>query len=475
MSLPSHHIEMTKLNLLLKCMEGDIWPGIARQMKLLHDRVLPNIDGNIKCGNFLIGPDYFRDRVVIDPDEHRRVRPFEWQKEFPEIIKAGGFDCVIGNPPYLSFSGRQKPEGFEANIAYWKARHPWDAWPTSHGLFLLRATELRRHGGHVGMIVPDQVGHLQGYGPLRARLVERSGLVEARYWGEEVFADAVTPSMTLILGHPGRRLTHVVARDGSVGELTGAGEGPWAVAPNAELLSKIASRGVSLGSTVKDPGVHTGNCSAKLILAGGSVDLPGPVPVLEGKQVGRYSCAPPTKALNLEYRPLKSEYFRIAPLGAYEEARYVIRQTAAYPIVGPRVGAAYFRNSLLALYAWPPHDDRYAVGLLNSKLMRFVYEQTTLEAEQKAFPQVKVASLRRLPIHPIDFSDPADVACHDKMVALVDRMLDLHKRLPEAKTKADRDLLERQIAATDDEIDALVYELYGLTDEEIAIVRGETD
>jgi len=61
------------------------------------------------------------------------------------------------------------------------------------------------------------------------------------------------------------------------------------------------------------------------------------------------------------------------------------------------------------------------------------------------------------------------------MVSLVDRMLELHKRLPEAKTKGDRDLIERQIAATDDEIDALVYELYGLTDEEIAIVRGETD
>jgi hypothetical protein len=80
----------------------------------------------------------------------------------------------------------------------------------------------------------------------------------------------------------------------------------------------------------------------------------------------------------------------------------------------------------------------------------------------------------RVSLRPIDFSDPKDVARHDKMVRLVERMLDLHKRLPEAKTKNDRELIERQIKATDDEIDALVYELYGLTDEEIAIVEGGT-
>jgi hypothetical protein len=57
------------------------------------------------------------------------------------------------------------------------------------------------------------------------------------------------------------------------------------------------------------------------------------------------------------------------------------------------------------------------------------------------------------------------------MVALVERMLDLHKRLPAAQTPNDKTLLQRQIAATDREIDRLVYELYGLTDEEIAIVE----
>ena len=78
-----------------------------------------------------------------------------------------------------------------------------------------------------------------------------------------------------------------------------------------------------------------------------------------------------------------------------------------------------------------------------------------------------------LPIRPIDFSDPADVARHDRMVALVQTILDLHKRLPAAQTPRDRERFERQIRETDQAIDELVYELYDLTEEEIAIVQGE--
>lgn len=236
------------------------------------------------------------------------------------------------------------------------------------------------------------------------------------------------------------------------------------------LLEKLDAAGVTLGEAVKDPGVHTGNCSAELVR---EQLVSGAVRVLEGKQISRYACSEPQKYLDLGYAAKLGQYFRIGPVAQYANAKFVIRQTAAYPIVGPREHAEYFRNSLLALYEWPPHDVRYVVGLLNSALMRFYYESTTAEAGQKAFPQVKVKSIRQLPIRPIEFSDPADVARHDRMVGLVQAMLDLHRRLPAAQTPRDRELLERQIADTDRAIDALVYEFYGLTAEEIALVGGE--
>lgn len=67
---------------------------------------------------------------------------------------------------------------------------------------------------------------------------------------------------------------------------------------------------------------------------------------------------------------------------------------------------------------------------------------------------------------------PAAAACRDQMVALVTRMLDLHQRLAAVQTPPARTLLQRQIEATDAQIDRLVYELYGLTEEEIGIVEG---
>ena len=79
--------------------------------------------------------------------------------------------------------------------------------------------------------------------------------------------------------------------------------------------------------------------------------------------------------------------------------------------------------------------------------------------------------ITQLPIYPIDLTDTHDRARHDKMVSLVSRMLDLHQRLQAARSDHERNVLRRQIQATDEEIDHLVYELYGLTDEEIAIVE----
>ena len=81
-------------------------------------------------------------------------------------------------------------------------------------------------------------------------------------------------------------------------------------------------------------------------------------------------------------------------------------------------------------------------------------------------------SISKLPIRRIDFSSPADRARHDKLVGLVDKMLLLVPKLRSAKSEGDRATLENAVAATDRAIDALVYELYGLTPEEIALVEG---
>ena len=83
-----------------------------------------------------------------------------------------------------------------------------------------------------------------------------------------------------------------------------------------------------------------------------------------------------------------------------------------------------------------------------------------------------IAFQKSLQIDTINFSDPADKVRHDRMVELVTHMLDLNKRLQDAKLEQDKMQISRQIVATDAAIEKLVYELYGLTDEEIAVVKG---
>jgi len=113
---------------------------------------------------------------------------------------------------------------------------------------------------------------------------------------------------------------------------------------------------------------------------------------------------------------------------------------------------------------------KYLVGVLNSRVCHFWLDRKG--KKQGEALQVDKAPLLQVPIRPINFSDPADVARHDRMVSLVERMLELHKRLAQAQTSTDRDLYQRQIESTDRQIDALVYELYGLTKEEIAVIES---
>tara|TARA_B100000809_G_scaffold204380_1_gene205731 strand:+ start:74 stop:727 length:654 start_codon:yes stop_codon:yes gene_type:complete len=151
------------------------------------------------------------------------------------------------------------------------------------------------------------------------------------------------------------------------------------------------------------------------------------VGVLEGRQVQRYSCEPPARKLRLDYEAGEGEYFTIRPLETYRRARFVIRQTARFPIVGPKHTTEYFRNSLLALFEPDNgYDIRYLVGLLNSRLLRYLYTTAVRESDQASFPQVKVGSLRDLPIIWPDLDDDQQQRAYEAIVAGVGQLLQWH-------------------------------------------------
>jgi len=112
----------------------------------------------------------------------------------------------------------------------------------------------------------------------------------------------------------------------------------------------------------------------------------------------------------------------------------------------------------------------YLLGLLNSSLLS-MYLKSISTPFQHGYIALNRQYIEQLPIRTVNFSDAEDKARHEKMVSLVERMLELHKSSP--RTPGDKERVKREIESTDRAIDRLVYELYGLSEDEIRIVEGK--
>jgi type I restriction-modification system DNA methylase subunit len=87
-------VEVCKLSLLLLIVEND------PQLQFDFGHILPNLDQNILCGNSLISPD--SDVALVQEEFDSELNPFDWKKSFENVFREGGFDAVVGNPPYLN-------------------------------------------------------------------------------------------------------------------------------------------------------------------------------------------------------------------------------------------------------------------------------------------------------------------------------------------------------------------------------------
>ncbi len=118
------------------------------------------------------------------------------------------------------------------------------------------------------------------------------------------------------------------------------------------------------------------------------------------------------------------------------------------------------------------HSSNYLQGILNSRLATYHF-RGVCPAKLGGYYRFNANNINSFPIRAINFTDPNDVTRHDQMVALVERMLALHRQRQAARTPQEQNVIGAQIEATDRQIDRLVYALYGLTAEELGRVEGE--
>ncbi|MGA2917855.1 Eco57I restriction-modification methylase domain-containing protein [Methanoregula sp.] len=120
-----------------------------------------------------------------------------------------------------------------------------------------------------------------------------------------------------------------------------------------------------------------------------------------------------------------------------------------------------------------PASGPYLAGVLNSRLIAFVFAKTaSMSGRERA--EYSWDDLRYLPVYTPDFDDPADAGRHDRIVSLVTRVLDLKKQVSRAETDEQCGTLREKIEAADRKIDRIVYELYGLSEEEIAVAEANS-
>ena len=120
------------------------------------------------------------------------------------------------------------------------------------------------------------------------------------------------------------------------------------------------------------------------------------------------------------------------------------------------------------------YDLNFLLGIINSRLVSWYFLRKSQVAQRDDFPKIVLKETRTLPIPFIDTQNQKAKDRHDRLVQLVEQMLSLHRSLATSKTQHENTVLQNQIDATDWQIDQLVYELYGLTEDEIKIVEGKT-
>ena len=498
-------VEVTKLSLLLKVLENESRESIDQQVKLGLEGVLPNLENNIKCGNSLIGPDFYEtpQRTLFNEDEMRRINVFDWhddEKGFGAIMKRGGFDCVIGNPPYVLI-GADIHSQSELNYlnGYKVAQYKTDLFH----LFLQRGTDLLCDGGLLGYITPNPWLTLKFTEKLRRYILEKCKIKEVVVFNHLVFKAADVYTALIFLQKEKAELENIVSvknvlaafssNDIEKTEEQYALQSDWQqndaaqfetrlIGELGKFVTKILNRWpplsevarASLGCQAYNRLKHTPEQIKKRVFHAPQKIGEEYLPELAGSDVGRY-VIDRQRGEWIKYGPWLHDY---RTLDWLQGPRILIREISAPPPY--RIQACYVEETYCnykTILNVNPSDKttfsmKYLCGLLNSHFLSFLYPYVSNKMLTQSFPRISVGDLKKLPICTINFDDPAKKAQHDKLVSLVENMLELQKKYHEAKMERDKELYERQIKIVDAQIDKLVYELYGLTEEEIKVVEG---
>jgi len=522
-------VEVTKLSLLLKCMEGETPASIAHQMSMFRERALPSLDNNIKSGNSLIDTDFYDGQ--LDFGDVKKIKPFNWEKEFPDVFNRNvaidkrlffkqqyqkvldlekdtdrlisefmaqepqapyekrnpGFDIIIGNPPYVKVSEKNMLNYFNANYQH------QDYQKDLYLLFLEKFKHLLATGGIFGVIVPNTWLQSINYRNIRRYLISEYFWHRMLHIKDHVFKAVVDTNIIILEKNSFIKNSDVkidILQNGEIKEhqlinqyeLPGDGEIINILANKDEkiLFEKIKQSSLMIkeichvynGVKPFEKGKGTPPQTAKTMKEKPFVveNQPKPegenwMPLIRGRLMNRYANYWKNDSW-INYgkwlaAPRDPKIFEA-------EEKIIIRQTGD-SIIATLIGKNVIVRNNMHLLISKELNHKYILGILNSKLTNFYYYQLNPE-KGEALAEVKKSHVECLPI-PVCSEE--DMMVKTKIIDYVNQLLELNQEKNQLKLSSKIDEINRRIAFSNDRIDQLVYQLYGLNEEEISIIESQ--
>ncbi|MEK7850219.1 MAG: DNA methyltransferase [Candidatus Omnitrophota bacterium] len=502
-------VELTKLSLLLKVLENETKESVNQQLKLFQERALPNLDKNIRCGNSLIDSDYFLNKnlTLVANEEMQKVNAFDWEKQFPEILERGGFEVVIGNPPYVKARDYDKDKAYYRNYLnscqkYETLYKMWDLYIP----FLEKGIKLLKQNGLIGMIVPDTIENADYALMLREWLIKNFYLYQIDFFPHsKIFITqkkVVGVKNTIIFVNKSpkrqdvRRIFHnknyrIIDKEDTVEhnlELFKQNKNLVQIRAKTIPLGEICftSYGLRLNSDKSDKKT----VFKKSDLLSDKKTQTNTRLFTAGKNLERYYIG---KSLWVEwntercprllvrptfpelYEPNKLLLGRQTKVATLDKEKHIVDNTVIVCI--PYFELIGIINNNIKKYFSNLDKPRqvledasrgfslyYLLGIINSKFIK-CYISVLIQNSIDMFPD----DWKRLPIPIIDDHNHAK---QESIISCVQQMLETQKLLHSALAEQDKRLYKQKTDLLDEQINILVYELYGLNKDEIQIIHG---
>ena len=509
-------VEVTKLSLYLKLLENEGRETQGQLFKFSDIKLLPSLDSNIKCGNSLVSSDYYheKDLSLFDDEAMRKINTFDWDKEFPEVFAQGGFDCVIGNPPYVNIS--VFPELHTYLQTTYSVIHT--GYNDLMYYFMYRGIEFLKEDGLSGIITSNYFLGNEYAKKLRVFLSDKitkivnfknAKIFSANVHTALIFAEKHTtndidiftyssdkaPDSVIIendysyitmerntLGEvwvlADSKEQHIIdkMKEGSIllGDIAIIEKGPGTGKNDVFVLKKEIAEKLNLEKELLRNNVKNGDIQRYVFNDRGTVLIytDNKTDIKKYPNIYKYLSAH-KKELSLRNEVLKGAYqwYRL------ERPRNKTVFDAKEKIIVPYRASfnrfaygnqQYFNNSDSNAFIVKEEEKfllKYILVLLNSKLHNWFYG--FIGKPKGNSREYFNKPLAEIPIKAISLEDQAP------LIKLADQMLETQARLQQVFSDEDKKLLEQRAAILDKQIDNAVYKLYNLTADEVKIVEGE--